>query len=592
MGGNSTDYVVVVDQERIDPEIARQTVIKYDPLNRSGQEGGFHIDENGHLKIDNNKVMESHKMAINRYPDPHAINMIKLKEEEGDITHQFGENGFRLYGLPVPKENAAIGLLGRNGLGKSLSLEILSGKRKPNLGNINEKLTWDEISSEFRGSKLQKHFKKFSEDEKLSVSYKPQHVERLHEKFDGSVEEYIGDSNLTEKIKEKFDLEHLLDRELSDLSGGELQRVAIANTLSSQNDIYLFDEPSSFLDLKQRMEIGKNITKELSTDKLLVVEHDLATLDLVTDRINIFYGEKNGYGIVTDEYSVKNGINNYLEGYLPDRNVRFRDDSVEFNKSSSTDVTLNDVKEDFPKFAKNFEGSFELETEPFELHEEEVLAIIGENGLGKTVFTKIAAGLLVPDNENADIEKEISFKPQRIQANDKTVREVLNQHTNVEDKKFETRVLDPLEIEPIIDQQLSDLSGGELQRVAVAACLAKDSEIYIFDEPSAFLDVETRLKMSKTLRNYAKKTGKPIIIVDHDLMLLEYVADRGILFEGKPGIKGKMCKPQDIEKTINDFLKDVGITFRRDPQTDRPRANKPESRKDQDQKSSNNYLET
>ncbi|PSH01940.1 MAG: ribosome biogenesis/translation initiation ATPase RLI, partial [Nanohaloarchaea archaeon SW_10_44_10] len=97
---NSKKFIVAIDQEKIEPDLARETVINFDPLNRAGKEGGFYLDENGELHIDDEDVMEAHKMAINKYPYSNAITMIQLPFEEGDKVHQFSENSFRLYGLP------------------------------------------------------------------------------------------------------------------------------------------------------------------------------------------------------------------------------------------------------------------------------------------------------------------------------------------------------------------------------------------------------------------------------------------------------------------------------------------------------------
>ena len=592
-GKNSKEFIVVVDQEKIEPDMARETVINYDPLNRAGKEGGFYLTDEGELHIDDEHVMEAHKMAINKYPYDGAIQMIQLPFEEGERIHQFSENSFRLYGLPTPEEGRVIGLIGENGIGKSVSLKILSGDIKPNLGDYEEPPDWEKILEEYRGTGLQNHFEKLAEDD-VESAYKPQQVERLPEIYDGEVKhllEKVDDRGLLEELAEKLDIKKLLDRELQHLSGGELQRVAIASTLLKEADIYMIDEPSSFLDVKQRLNAGREI-QALGEDKsVMAVEHDLATLDLISSGVHIFYGEPGGYGMVSNMFSTKEGINQYLDGYLPSENVRFRPNSIEFDRTKRSQVERKPVVFEFPEFRKDFgDGEFEMEVEGGKIHDEEIMAIFGENGLGKTVFAKMLAGAIDADEgESPDVD--ISYKPQYLEARDEKVETALDKHTNTNNRKFETRIAEPLGLEDLYEKNLQDLSGGELQKVGIAICLCKDADIYLLDEPSAYLDVEARVNLGKTLKRFARKTERPLMIIDHDLLLLDYVADRGMVFTGEPGLNGSGARPQKIGDAMDSFLKEVGLTFRKDPETGRPRANKPGSQKDQEQRKSGNFYE-
>jgi len=590
---NSKNFIVVIDQEKIEPDLARETVINFDPLNRAGKDGGFYLTDNGELHIDDEDVMEAHKMAINKYPYDDAIKMIQLTQEEGEKIHQFGENKFRLYGLPAPDKGRVIGLIGQNGIGKSVSLNILSNKLKPNLGNWENPPNWNEITTEFRGTELQTHFEALAE-ENIKSAYKPQQVEKLPEIYNGKVRELlekVDTNNKLEETAEKFDIKHLLNRELDQLSGGELQRVAIASTVMKEADLYMFDESSSFLDVKQRLKTGNKI-RELGENKaVMAVEHDLATLDLVSDNIHIFYGEAASYGMVSDTLSTKDGINQYLDGYLPNHNIRFRSDSINFKRNKRNKIELNPIVAEFPEMEKDFgKNEFKLKTSPGQIHEEEILAIFGENGLGKTVFAKMLAGALQPDT-GQKLDLSISYKPQYLEAQNQKVETTLSKHANIESKKFENRIAKPLDLEKLYKNNLNDLSGGELQRVGIAICLSKKADLYLLDEPSAYLDVESRVKLGKTLKKYTRKTGKPLLVIDHDLLLLDYIADRGITFKGKPGKHGKSTKPLKIGKAMDKFLKEVDITFRKDPETGRPRANKPQSQKDKQQRQKNQYYE-
>lgn len=587
---NTKKYIVIIDQDKIEPELARETVINYDPLNRPGKEGGFYIDENEELHIDDEDVMEAHKMAVNKYPYENAIQMVQLVYEEGDKIHQFGENEFRLYGLPKPEEDSVVGILGANGLGKTVATKILSGKLKPNLGDYENSPEWDEIKEEYRGTGLQNHIEKLAAGD-VETATKPQQVERIPEAFPGTVEDFLtrdGRPKNLEEVAEKFDLSKLMNRDVENLSGGELQRLAIASTISEDAEMYIFDEPSSFLDVKQRLKSGNEI-RGLNGD-VFAVEHDLATLDLISDKIHIFYGEKGSYGMVSNSLSTKKGINQYLTGHIPSQNLKIRDDSISFERSGSDRGTGQTVLE-YERMGKDFgEDEFELETSSGTLKEDEIIGIIGENGLGKTVFAKMLAGGIETD-EGESPETSISYKTQYIEASDTEVQNAFPQEANMNTKRFQTRIEEPLELEPLYERKLSNLSGGELQRVAIAICLSRKADAYLLDEPSAFLDVESRVKLGKTLKRFSRKEEKPLMVIDHDLLLLNYISDRGIVFKGEPGIKGESTKPMQIEDALNEFLKEVDITFRKDPSTGRPRANKPGSQKDQEQRKKDEFYE-
>ncbi len=587
---NSKKFIVIVDQDKIEPDLARETVINFDPLNRAGKEGGFYIDENEELHIDDADVMEAHKMAVNKYPYDGAIQMVQLVHEEGDKVHQFGENEFRLYGLPAPEDNAAIGILGENGLGKTVASKILTNKLKPNLGDYKQPPEWDNIKKKFRGTGLQNHIGKLA-DNNIQSATKPQQVERIPEIFSGTVKEFLerdGKKENLGKILKKFELEKLIERDVAQLSGGELQRLAIASTLLEDAEIYVFDEPSSYLDVGQRLKTGQEITD--IDQSVLAIEHDLATLDLISDRIHIFYGEKASYGMVSNALSTKNGINQYLNGHIPSQNLKIRSDAITFERSGD-DNAAGDIILSYDAMAKKFgKDGFELEASSGELRQEEIIGIVGENGLGKTVFAKMLAGAIEPEVGESP-QADISYKSQYIEASDVTVREAFPDGAVLGSKRFQTRIEEPLEIEPLYERKLSSLSGGELQRVAVAICLSRNADVYLLDEPSAFLDVESRVKLGKTLKNFSRKEEKPLMIIDHDLLLLDYVSDRGIVFKGEPGIKGESTEPMKIEEALNEFLKEVDVTFRKDPETGRPRANKPESQKDKEQRKKEQFYE-
>ncbi len=184
-----------------------------------------------------------------------------------------------------------------------------------------------------------------------------------------------------------------------------------------------------------------------------------------------------------------------------------------------------------------------------------------------------------PDEGKIKNKVTISYKPQYLSSEfDGTVEEFLYTNTpSYGTNIFKTEILKPFSLEEIIDKQVRDLSGGELQRLAVAATLSHPAEVYVLDEPTAFLDVEQRLIASRTIRKIVESRNAAAIIIDHDIVFIDYVSDRAMVFHGKPGVEGHTTAPAALRDSMNRFLSDVGITFRRDKETKRPRVNKYDS---------------
>ncbi|MCJ7478792.1 MAG: ribosome biogenesis/translation initiation ATPase RLI [Candidatus Nanohaloarchaeota archaeon QJJ-7] len=582
-------YIAVIDQDKVTDEV-RDIAVKYDPLNRSGRGEGFHVDDEGELHIDQENVMEEHRLIEKKIPND-AIKIMRLPTEEGQLIHQYAENSFRLYELPAPVEGKVVGMLGRNGTGKSTALRILAGLLKPNLGDYSEESGWGEIIEDFRGQRIQNHLEALK-DGGVEAAYKPQQVDRIPEESSGTVIELLeknDERDALEDLMERLELRDISDRDLGELSGGELQRVAVAATLLKDADLYLVDEPSSYMDVGQRLKLARLLRDVVKDRKVMVVEHDLATLDLLSDNIHLLYGEPGGFGVVSDPMGVRKGINRFLEGKLPEQNLQIREESIDFHTRKERKVVEDDEVLSFPTLEKDF-GSFSLETSGGSIHEQEVIGIFGRNALGKTTFAKMLAGAMEPDGGKVPEGANISYKPQYIDTDfEGTVRQRLSKEADIYSQRFKSRIKKPFDLETLYESGVQDLSGGELQRVGVALALARDADIYLLDEPSAYLDVDRRVSLAKNLRTFVEKEETSCMVIDHDLLLLDYVSDRAIVFEGNPGEEGYGTEPRGAEAGVNQFLETMEVTFRRDPETARPRANKPGSRKDREQRDSGEY---
>lgn len=582
-------YVAVIDQDNVTDEV-RNIALKYDPLNQAGRHEGFHVTADGKLHIDDEKVIEEHKIIANKIPND-AIKIVRLPAERGKLTHQYGENGFRLYELPAPVKGTVVGLLGPNGVGKSTALRILSGLLKPNLGKIDEEPDWDAIIREFRGTVAQKYLEKLR-DGAVQTAYKPQRVNRIADRFGGTVRELLDERdgrNMCDEAIKRLNLEHVVDRVVNDLSGGELQRVAIAATLVADVDTYLIDEPSSYLDVEQRLSVAHALRELADSKEVLVIDHDLITLDIVSDSIHIFYGVPGGFGVVSRPLSTRRGINQFLEGHLRSENIQIRETVIDFNRRTRRRDTGGTPVLEYLTLTKEFD-SFSLSMEPGAIYAEEVLGIVGRNGLGKTTFAKLLSGILDPDKGRVEVDVSISYKPQYLASSfDGTVRELFTDQVDIYTQEFETGIQDPFDLKYLFETAVGDLSGGELQRVSIALALARDADIYMLDEPSAYLDVEQRMSFAAILRKFVDQNETPCFVIDHDLLLLDYISDRAIVFEGMPSQRSIGRSPQPVRQGINRFLKTVDVTFRKDPTTGRPRPNKPSSQKDREQKKADNY---
>ncbi len=595
----SKKRIAVIDYERCKFEKCGYACINVCPPQRSGIEV-FEKNDEGYPIIDEELCIGC-GICVKVCPY-HAITIVNLPAPvEDEIVHRYGPNAFSLYRLPYPSEGKVLGLLGQNAMGKSTSMKILSGQLKPNFGDYKNPPDWDEIIKHFRGTALQNYFKSLANG-KLKVVLKPQYVDAIPRVVKGQVAEIIDkydQVNGKDEVIEKLAMKNFLNRNIKDLSGGELQKLAIAIALLKDANVYLFDEPSSYLDVSERMRISKAI-RELAEKKktVIVAEHDLAILDYISDVISIYYGEPGAFGIVSKPKGVREGINYFLEGYIPDENVKFRDSPIKFTIwAPEEDKTEKETLVEYPKMKKTL-GTFKLEIEPGTINRGEIVGILGQNGIGKTTYVKIIAGILEPDEGEYKLPKKItiSYKPQYltefVQDEDwKTVREKIREVNKaaLNDQWYKTYVMKPLRIEKNLDIPLGDLSGGELQKAAIAVSLAQKADIYLFDEPSAYISAEDRYWVAKTIKNLSSRINSAIIVVDHDIMLIDYIASRLLVFEGEPGVHGHATGPYQMAEGMNKFLRNLGITFRRDQHTYRPRINKPGSILDREQRSKGQY---
>jgi ATP-binding cassette subfamily E protein 1 len=585
--------IAIVLKDRCTSKRCAQECIKFCPRVRAGDETII-MGEDGRPII-SEELCVGCGICINKCPFE-AIKIIGLAEElKEDLVHQFGKNGFRLYRLPIPKKGSCVGVLGQNGIGKTTAIKVLAGQIVPNLGDYKKKKpSWEPVLEYYAGSELYDHFKSFAE-KKMTCILKPQYVDQLPKIVKGKIRDVLMNADTTGKFDSvvcSVGIENLLDKEIEKgtISGGELQLVSIAAALIKDVDLYFFDEPTSYLDIYQRLKVARIIQELAQEKKVLVIEHDLAVLDLLCENVHIMYGTEGAYGVVTFPRAVRHAINTYLSGYLKEENIRFGT-KIEFFASPPKPQQGLRIFISYDNLTKEFED-FTLHVERGTIRQGELIGVVGPNAIGKTTFVKMLAGVIQPTKGTIEYDLKISYKPQYISPDfEGTVQEYFEKFAPqlLTSSFFQAEVHDALHLKYLLDRELMTLSGGELQRVAIAASIVKEADIYLIDEPSAYLDSQQRMIVSRMLRRVIEKSGKSAMVVDHDVYFIDMVSDALIVFDGIPGKEGRAQGPYSLHEGMNRFLKNVDITFRRDEETKRPRVNKPDSYMDRQQKQNGEY---
>ena len=592
--------IAIINPDKCKPKKCHLECKKICPINKGGKLCIEVLPTDKIAKIAENLCIGC-GLCVKKCPF-NAIRIINLpKNLEKETTHRYGQNAFKLHRLPYPQLSQVLGLVGTNGIGKTTALLVLSGELKPNFGRYNEPPDWNEILKHFKGSELYNYFKKYLDSE-LTVTYKVQHVDAIRKNAKGTIRELFlrkdKEGKRTAEYAELLGLTALMDRNIETLSGGELQRFAIAFSCIQETEVYMFDEPTSYLDVKQRLNAANAIRSLSRVDNYIIcVEHDLSVLDYLSDTVCVLYGVPAAYGVVTLPYGVREGINVFLEGFIPTENMRFRDFSLSFKIADNTDIVLSNKEHTYkyPKMTKTLQD-FTLTVEGGSFSNCEIVVLLGENGTGKTTLVRMLSGYkkCPPNEKEFEIpELAVSYKPQTIAPKyPGTVIELLQDKLKevITHQSFISEVVKPLGVQTLYDNEVQKLSGGELQRVALVLALGKKANVYLIDEPSAYLDSEQRIIAAKVMKRFVLNANKSAFVVEHDFIMATYMADRVIVYEGIPAVNTTATAPRPMIEGMNAFLKMMNITFRRDNETYRPRINKLNSVKDKEQKEKGIYF--
>ena len=585
--------VAVLKEDSCQPKKCNDECHAFCPPVRNGQECIILDDKTGKPHISESLCIGC-GICINKCPHDALIIEQLPSELESDMIHRYSMNGFRLFRLPTPSKESVVGILGPNGMGKSTAINALSGRMIPNLGDwLDKEADWDGVIETLPRGELRDFFVAVR-DGKIKVALKPQNVDRLPKRVKGTVRDLLSkvdERKMFDEMTKKLGIDHLLDRTIQQLSGGELQRMAICATLLRDVDVYFFDEPSSYLDIHERMRIVRIIQDLAETKRVIVIEHDLAVLDVLCDLVHIVYGKKGAFGIFTPARSTRQAINTYLDGFLPEQSVRIRDKPIKFLNHSDRVSELGSQVVSWGGLGKTL-GEFKLETGEGAVHRSEVVGVVGPNGTGKSTMIKVLAGEHEYDEGWVTSDASISYKPQHIHVDiDGSVQLWLDSEIGPRWRsgEFNVNVIRALGVDQLLPKRVKKLSGGERQAVSIAICLGREADLYLLDEPSAHLDANARMEAAKAIRRTMEANEKSAFVIDHDVYFIDIVSDSLLVFEGEGGRYGKAQGPFRLQEGMNRFLEGVNVTFRRDHDSKRPRINKTESRKDREQRTSGDF---
>lgn len=545
--------IAVVEQELCNPRKCALECINYCPVNRNGKDC-IVLNKDGDIAVISEELCIGCGICIKVCPF-HAINIVDLvaRVEEKKVF-SFGENAFDLYGIALPKQGI-IGIVGENGCGKTTNVKLLTGELTP---------------SSLYSKEVQQYFK---EGNQKNTAVKPQELTNKSQSKVRELLEKIDEAGRLQELASALDLQALYERKLSELSGGELQRVITAAVLCREKETFVLDEPFAFLDYAYRIRLVEYCRQHLAGKRVLVVEHDLSLLSYLCDSAYIMIGVPGAYGVVSQPYATDRAINMFLQGYIEPENVRFREE-IKYKQFAEEKRPLSAVHVPTLSVKK---GSFVLKNEEnIALKAGEVIGIAGPNGTGKST-------LLV---ELKKVYENASIKPQLLERSSELVGEFLSR-----DSPFKESFVRQMNLQRMEYLSLKQLSGGELQKAEVFRCLSTSSPLYLLDEPTNMMDVPGRIALSKLLKEKAVADNAPIIVVDHDLEFLFNTVDRLIVFGGEPSKHGLVEGVYSKEEGVAKLLEKFDLSYRRDVQTNRLKLNKKGSVKDRELKQAGRFVE-
>ncbi len=348
----------------------------------------------------------------------------------------------------------------------------------------------------------------------------------------GIPEEEIN-NRLDETVK-RFSIKKLLDRGMFELSGGEKQQVACASIDMEKTGIILLDEPSANLDydavkrLKELISIWKTAGKTI-----IASEHRIAYLWEMCDRTIIVKDgriirnlDKEEMKKITEEEVREFGIRSFVE-----KNPF----QIDIDEATDSDNIL-DFKNYKFKYKK---GDRIFEANDVKIAKGEITALIGHNGAGKTTFLNCLCGIRKCKGDLVIDGKPLNWKQRRKkmfmimqdvshQLFTESILDEVLLGMEEEDRDKALTILKKLDLSMMKERHPLSLSGGQMQRVAIASAIAGDNDIILLDEPTSGLDYKHMMDISKILKEL-QSMGKTIIVATHDGEFIESCCSRKLI---------------------------------------------------------------
>lgn len=367
-----------------------------------------------------------------------------------------------------------------------------------------------------------------------------------------------------EELIEDLDMTSMLDTCVTDLSDAELQRFAIASTIVQMADVYLFDEPTIFLDARQKYQVARVILSVVKPDRYVcITDNDMSVLDLVCDHI-LYTGEETTSGEV------------HLDHY-----------PLTLEELSEEIVTPPTYR--YPETVVKGFGTFSLHVMGGDLRSSEITVVLGNMHTGKTLFLEWLNRISVGQDFSHKDQKMIKCENRHDTVATHLYR--LIRFSSL-DRVFQELVLKPLGIVKILDKRIKEVSQSTLQKIAIATCLGQEgARVFLLDEPSIHLDARERVIAAQTIKRFIAYSRKAALVVEQDFMMATYLADRVIVVQGEPGVQSTVNSPVLMSNGVNQYLSDLNITCRSNRFTSLARMNKPRSVEDEEQKTGGHFFE-
>ena len=434
------------------------------------------------------------------------------------------------------KQGEAVLLCGSSGCGKSTLLQLINGiipeQKEGKLtgeifinGEDATKITVKEKSTQI-GSVFQNPKSQFF------------HLNTTDELFFGTANHLVPLEEMQQrliKISKDFNIEHLINRNIFMLSGGEKQRIACASVSMNYPQIYVLDEPSSNLD-EESIQKLKSILQILKSQgaTIIIAEHRLYYALEFCDRV--IYMQK---GELINQYT-KDEFMNINNDKRKEMGLR----SFVYKKSSELDIVnkIGDKSISIENLTVKYGNEIAIAIKKLEIPLNKIVAITGENGAGKSSFVRAFTGLHKTKNAlidgkklNEKTQQKNSFMVMQDVNSQLYCESVMDELVHLTDESDEIlksarTTLEKLNLLEFEEAHPMVLSGGQKQRLAIATALFLNKKYLIFDEPTSGLDYDNMIRVSNVLKELKEKVDI-VMVITHDTELIENCAEYIINFK-------------------------------------------------------------